>query len=132
MTRVIKRYKNRKLYDTKEKCYISLNDIAELIHQDVMVQVVEKGSGKDITNHILTQIFIEESKSGQSLISTESLFDMIRWGSKTANDYFNTVRQAVSELIPSFSEPKKGKKDEIEELKKRIDKLEKSLEKMEK
>jgi len=129
--RLIKRYKNRKLYDTEERRYISHHEIADLIRENMDVKVVDKATGEDITNYILTQIVLEQSKAGQGLFPTESLADMIRWGSQTAHEYFNAVRQKVTGLFPPFLATEE-KRDEMDELKERLAKLEKMIKKMEK
>jgi len=129
--RLIKRYKNRKLYDTEERCYISHYEIADLIRENIDLKVVEKATGEDITNYILTQIVLEQSKAGQGLFPTESLVDIIRWGSQTAHEYFNAVRQKMIGLLPPFIGAEE-KQDEMNELKQRLEKLEKMIKKMEK
>jgi polyhydroxyalkanoate synthesis repressor PhaR len=59
---LIKRYPNRKLYDTERKKYIKLNDIVSFIQQGNDLQVVENETGEDITSLVLTQILLEERK----------------------------------------------------------------------
>ena len=73
MARLIKRYENRKLYDTEASAYVSLADVAALVRRGETVEVIDKATGKDLTAQILTQIILEEGKHGQSAISTEVL-----------------------------------------------------------
>lgn len=60
--KIIKRYRNRKLYDTKQSCYVTLNDIAKMIHKDEPIRVIDNSSKMDITASTLTQIIFETEK----------------------------------------------------------------------
>ena len=68
MARLIKRYENRKLYDTEASAYVSLADVAALVRRGETVEVIDKATGKDLTAQILTQMILEEGKPGQSAI----------------------------------------------------------------
>jgi polyhydroxyalkanoate synthesis repressor PhaR len=57
-TKVIKRYQNRKLYDTQQSCYVTLEDIAKMIRNNEDVLVIDNKSKKDITSSTLTQIIL--------------------------------------------------------------------------
>ena len=59
---VIKRYPNRKLYDTTAKQYVSLEGIADLVRQGAEVQVVDHATGEDLTTLTLTQIIVEQER----------------------------------------------------------------------
>ena len=58
----IKRYPNRKFYDTEEKRYITLDDISSRIREGREVQVIDQGTGEEITSVVLTQIIFEQEK----------------------------------------------------------------------
>lgn len=60
--KIIKRYRNRKLYDTKQSCYVTLNDIAKMIHKDEPIRVIDNSTKMDITASTLTQIIFETEK----------------------------------------------------------------------
>ena len=64
--RVIKRYANRKLYDTHDSTYVTLDRIAELVRNGEEVKVLDNKSQKDLTKVTLAQIIYEEQKSGQA------------------------------------------------------------------
>jgi polyhydroxyalkanoate synthesis repressor PhaR len=65
-TKIIKRYQNRKLYDTQQSCYVTLDDIAKMIRNNEEVVVIDNKSKNDITAATLTQIIFEsEKKDGQ-------------------------------------------------------------------
>ena len=76
---VIKRYLNRKLYDTVGKQYITLAGVAELIRQGCEIQVVDNASGEDLTAYTLAQIIMEQEKNQAGRLPHSFLADMIRW-----------------------------------------------------
>ncbi|GAC1339085.1 MAG: polyhydroxyalkanoate synthesis regulator DNA-binding domain-containing protein [Candidatus Dormibacteria bacterium] len=63
-THVLKKYSNRKLYDTRSKRYITLDGVAELLRRGDDVQVVDRGSGDDITAVTLSQVLVDASRQG--------------------------------------------------------------------
>lgn len=85
MMRTIKRYSNRKLYDTAEKRYITLEGIAELIRGGQDVEVIENDTGEDLTAVTLSQIIFEQQKRGSST-SRGFLTNVIRFGSASPLD----------------------------------------------
>jgi polyhydroxyalkanoate synthesis repressor PhaR len=78
MTRVIKKYPNRRLYDTTESRYVTLSDVCSLVQNEYEVQVIDKQSGDDITRSILLQVISDREQNGEALISQEFLVDIIR------------------------------------------------------
>lgn len=78
--RVIKRYSNRKLYDTQTKKYITLEEIAALIRNDEKCQVVDNKSGQDITTFTLAQIIMENTKKTESYLPLSILETLIQTG----------------------------------------------------
>lgn len=76
----IKRYSNRKLYDTRENHYTNLNGVAQIIRQDDEdLQVVSKNDERDLTTQILAQIISEEEKKSPR-VGIETLTKIIRTG----------------------------------------------------
>ena len=71
--RIIKRYANRKLYDTQDSRYVTLDQIAELVQQGDDVQIIDKDSGEDITGVTLAQIVLEAEKQNRRLLPISSL-----------------------------------------------------------
>jgi len=126
MGRIIKRYENRKLYDTEGRRYVSLEEIASLIRQGVDVQVVDNVTDTDITTQTLTQVIFEEGKKGRNPLSKEVLHDVIRWSNHLFDDGIQQVRQGLDHLVPESLNKLFGKNasDEVEELKKRVQSLE--------
>lgn len=75
--RVIKKYPNRRLYDTAESKYVTLNDVRTLVLENVSFCVIDKKSGEDITRNILLQIIIEQEDEGEPLFTTDVLEQII-------------------------------------------------------
>jgi polyhydroxyalkanoate synthesis repressor PhaR len=82
---VIKRYPNRKLYDTEAKRYVTLNDIAALIRQGQEVQVVDHATEEDLTAVTLTQIIFEQEKQQGGFLPKAVLTGLVRAGGDTLN-----------------------------------------------
>lgn len=80
---VIKRYSNRKLYDTEAKRYVTLDEIAEAIRHDEEVRVVDHVSGEDLTTLTMLQILFEQEKRIGGLMSQGLLSRLIRAGEGT-------------------------------------------------
>jgi polyhydroxyalkanoate synthesis repressor PhaR len=76
-TVVIKKYENRRLYDTTNSRYVNLEDVAELLHRGDEVRVVDVATGDDITRLILTQIIVENAKEPKSSFSLDFLRQMV-------------------------------------------------------
>lgn len=84
--RVIRKYPNRRLYDTEESRYITIADIRDLVLQSVEFQVIDKKSGDDITRCILLQVICEQEQNGQAILSEKFLSQVICAYSHVASD----------------------------------------------
>ncbi len=80
MAYVIKRYSNRKLYDTQESRYVTLEEIEEMIRAGKEISVVDAASGEDLTAVTLTQIILENQRSHRSGLPTAFLHQLIKHG----------------------------------------------------
>lgn len=80
---VIKRYPNRKLYDTEAKKYITLDGIAQLIRDGQEVQILDHSSGEDLTTLTLTQIIFEQEKKKSGFLPRPVLTGLIQAGGDT-------------------------------------------------
>lgn len=76
--RVIKKYPNRRLYDTEESRYITLSDVKDLVIRKVEFVVIDKKSGDDITRAILLQVISEQEAQGDAIMSQDFLSQVIR------------------------------------------------------
>jgi polyhydroxyalkanoate synthesis repressor PhaR len=89
---VIKRYPNRKLYDTEANQYVNLEAIAEMIRSGIEVQVVDNVSGEDLTAVTLTQIIMEREKKEGDFLPRSILAALIQAGGES----LNTIRQKLA------------------------------------
>ena len=74
---VIKKYANRRLYNTRSSSYITLEDLARMTREGVDFQVLDAKTGKDITHQILTQIIMEEETHGEQMLPISFLRQLI-------------------------------------------------------
>ena len=88
---IIKRYPNRKLYDTEAKRYVTLESIAVMIQSGGDVQIIDHETGEDLTNLTLSQIIFEQEKKGSSLLPRSLLTNLVRAG----NDTLDQVRRTI-------------------------------------
>ncbi len=77
--RLIKKYPNRRLYDTRTSSYITLTDIKELVLNNEIFQVLDAKTGEDLTRSILLQIILEEEAGGAPMFTSDLLSHMIRF-----------------------------------------------------
>lgn len=77
--RLIKKYPNRRLYDTKTSSYITLVNVKELVLKNEAFQVIDAKSGEDLTRAILLQIILEEEGGGAPMLSSDVLTQFIRF-----------------------------------------------------
>lgn len=75
----IKKYANRRLYDTSKSAYITLDHLSNLVKQDVEFEVVDAKTGEDLTRQVLTQIIFEQETRGQGALPTNFLRQLIRF-----------------------------------------------------
>lgn len=86
--RIIKKYPNRRLYDTERSAYIKLAEVHELIRDNVDFQVVDAESGEDITRSILIQIIIDQENGERPIFTTDMLTKFIRFYEDGAHSVF--------------------------------------------
>ncbi len=90
--RIIKKYPNRRLYDTESSCYITLSQVRELVVNETPFKVVEQKTNEDITRSILLQIILEQESETNPLFSNDNLQRFIRY-------YGSAPQQGFSEFI---------------------------------
>ena len=86
--RIIKKYPNRRLYDTEQSRYITLTSLRELVMKGVEFKVIDTNSEEDLTRSILLQIMLDEESGGQPLFSTKMLSQIIRFYGGTVQGLF--------------------------------------------
>ena len=74
---IIKKYANRRLYNTRSSSYITLDDLAKMTREGIEFQVLDAKTGNDITHAILTQIIMEEEASGEQMLPISFLRQLI-------------------------------------------------------
>lgn len=97
---IIKRYPNRKLYDTNAKQYITLDGIADLIREGKEVQVLDHTTGEDLTAVTLSQIIFEQEKKQSGFVPRSVLTGMIKAG----GDTLTTLRRALASPLEMLTQ----------------------------
>jgi polyhydroxyalkanoate synthesis repressor PhaR len=134
MIRLIKRYESRKLYDTEESRYVSLEDIASWIREGQDVRVVDNATAADVTSQTLTQIIVEEGRKGGEPLPSELLHDLVRLGERTVTSGIEQVQSRVGRLVHGTIDrlsPVRQAREEMNVLRNRLEQLEASLSELE-
>ncbi len=134
MIRLIKRYESRKLYDTEESRYVSLEEIAGWVRQGQEVRVVDNATGSDVTSQTLTQIILDEGRRGTSFLPSELLHDLVRVGERAMHNGLEQVQQGVDRLVQASIDrlaPVRRVREEMSSLRTRLEQLEVSLAELE-
>jgi polyhydroxyalkanoate synthesis repressor PhaR len=104
-TRLIKKYPNRRLYDTKTSSYITLADVKQMVHRQEDFQVIDAKSGEELTRAILLQIILEEeSGGGLPMFSSDLLSQLIRFYGNAMQGVMGTY---LEKNIRAFQEMQK-------------------------
>ena len=138
MAKIIRKYGNRRLYDTSSRRYVNLDEIAQMVRDGDEIQVVDAKSGEDLTRGVLTQIIVEETRSREGGLPIEILREFIALSDKAKNELFTwylrtafeTYRKAQSapiDFMRGLFAPKPPDGAHVEELRKRVDELERLL-----
>lgn len=94
MARLIKKYKNRRLYDTQKSQYITVENLQQYVIDRIDFKVEDATSGNDLTNATLLQIFVEMESGTTQFLSAEMLRQLITWAHHPMNQAFkNTLNQ---------------------------------------
>jgi polyhydroxyalkanoate synthesis repressor PhaR len=108
---IIKKYANRRLYNTQSSKYITLDFLAELTRKDIEFQVVDAKSGEDITHNVLTQIIMEEENAGQGMLPVSFLRQII---ALYGDSMQGLVPQFLESSMDNFRKNQKQVQDAIE------------------
>ena len=125
--RLIRRYENRKLYDTEAKSYVSLADLARLVREGHELRVEEHPGGEDLTAQTLMRIIADEERSGQAPLPNEFLHDVVRLGDRfvsASRDRLERGWNRAAELVVERIGPLQQARDEMRRLTERLDELE--------
>jgi polyhydroxyalkanoate synthesis repressor PhaR len=108
-TRIIKRYANRKLYDTEHSRYVTLDQISEMIRNGDDVKIVDNKTKEDLTTVTLAQIIFEEEKKQRSFLPLAAMRNIIQSG----GEWFAEAQRRVQSILPGL--PGKRKDDAPED-----------------
>jgi polyhydroxyalkanoate synthesis repressor PhaR len=110
--RVLKKYPNRRLYDTQTSSYITLADVKKMVLEGQSFEVRDAKSGEDLTRSILLQIILEEETGGVPMFSTQALEQIIRFYGHAMQgvmgSYLEKNMQLFSDMQAKFAEQSKG------------------------
>ena len=95
-TRIIKRYANRKLYDTEHSRYVTLDQISEMIRNGDDVKIVDNKTKEDLTTVTLAQIIFEEEKKQRSFLPLAAMRNIIQSG----GEWFAEAQRRVQSILP--------------------------------
>lgn len=106
----LKKYPNRRLYDTRNSTYVTLGDVAERIRQGWQVEVIDAKSHQDVTAFILTQIIMEQAKKNNSILPVSLLHLIIRFGEGSLSEFFENY---LERTIHSYLNYKKNMDEQL-------------------
>ena len=101
----IKKYANRRLYDTESSAYITLDRLAEMVREGREFEVVDAKSGEDITRQVLTQIIVDEESRGSTMLPLNFLKQLI---GLYGNSMQNFVPQYLEAAMDAFHRNQSG------------------------
>jgi polyhydroxyalkanoate synthesis repressor PhaR len=101
-TRIIKRYANRKLYDTQDSRYVTLDQISDMIRGGEDVKVVDNSSKEDLTSVTLAQIIFEEEKRRRSFLPLSALRKVIQTGGDSLHEFVAQLQDSADKVKRVF------------------------------
>lgn len=96
-TIVIKKYPNRRLYNTKNSTYITVEDVSDLIKKGNKIQVVDVNTGDDLTAMVLTQIIMNKAKEDNAILPVSLLHLVIQYGESHLHEFFDKYLETTIE-----------------------------------
>ena len=111
--RLIKKYPNRRLYDTRTSTYITLTDVKELVVKHEEFRVIDAKTGDDLTRSILLQIILEEEAGGAPMFTSDLLSQMIRF---YGNAMQGMMGQYLENNVSAFTDMQKKLQDQAHHL----------------
>ncbi|QWD60988.1 polyhydroxyalkanoate synthesis repressor PhaR [Polynucleobacter sp. MWH-UH35A] len=110
--RLIKKYPNRRLYDTQTSTYVTLSDIKSLVMGNEVFKVVDAKTEEDLTRNILLQIILEEEAGGAPVFSTQMLSQIIRFYGNSMQglmgNYLEKTMQSFVDIHNKLGDQTKG------------------------
>lgn len=112
-TRLIKKYPNRRLYDTKTSSYITLADVKQMVLKQEDFQVLDAKSGEELTRQILLQIILDEESGGMPMFSSDLLSQLIRFYGNAMQGFMGTY---LEKNIKAFQDMQKSIQDQSQKM----------------
>ena len=97
--RIIKRYSNRKLYDTEHSRYVTLDQISEMIRAGDDVKIVDNKTKEDLTSITLAQIIFEEEKKQKSFLPLQAMRNIIQSGGESISHLVTSAQKKVTHIL---------------------------------
>ena len=111
----LKKYANRRLYDTQKSAYVTLREVAEVIREGKTVKAFDAKTKEDVTAFVLTQIILEEAKNNNALLPVPLLHMIIRYGENVLHEFFeNYLEQTINAYVAYKREADKQFKNWLE------------------
>lgn len=117
-TKIIKRYQNRKLYDTQQSCYVTLDDIAKMIRTNEEVMVIDNKTKNDITAATLTQIIFEAEKKASAYAPLFTLREIIQNANGSISSYLaklGAIPQDFARTEAVVAAPERTSNDDLKQ-----------------
>lgn len=131
MTKIIKRYSNRKLYDTEQSTYVTLDEIEQMVKDGEELRIIENSTKEDITHITLAHIIFEQEKSNKSKLPVPALRGIIQSGEEFIQrlqspvtqfrDEFRKKAEVVGEGSKALREFVESTQRSIDEMQRRMD-----------
>lgn len=102
---IIKRYGNRRLYNTETKKYVNYDDLAKLVRDGRDIKVTDSSTKEDVTKAVLIQVILEEEKNNKTVLPINFLFQLLRTREESVQDFFK------NHLVTSFNAYLKTKEE---------------------
>jgi polyhydroxyalkanoate synthesis repressor PhaR len=134
VVRLIKRYGSRKLYDTEESRYVSLEEIGEWIRRGQQIRVIDNKTSDDVTAPTLAQVILEDSRRGAPHPSIEILHELIRRGGALVSTGVEQLQHGVDRILRAGVDrvgPLREAREETQVLRRRLEELEATLSRLE-
>ena len=110
---VIKKYANRRLYNTETSTYVTLDDLSEMVKEGRDFEVVDAKAGTDITRQVLTQIIFEEETNGTALMPISFLRQMIRFYGDSLQGMVPSYLEASMDMFNQNRDKMQGNVDQL-------------------
>lgn len=110
--RIIKRYPNRRLYDTATSCYITLDEVQELVLKQIKFKIIDNDTNEDLTSYVLLQIISEQENGRLPIFTTEILENIIRF---YGNPLQKNMSQFLEKCFSTFTDQKNRFQESVKE-----------------